>query len=449
MVKQDSLISAEDVNRELYAKNAELAVRNKTLALLHRMADVAVRSLGTQEMVEEIVSILDDEFTYPFVSMGLLDDRKKMIEWRAFSTSRENRPFFTSLKKNPSIFLDAENNACVQAMHSGRRHVVSSLHEIFPHISVKDAQELQDDVGMKSTLVLPLTLEKESMGVLLIGLDRPPQALTSYERQIFPPFIGLVTVALQKAEAHGKLKHTTHQLRVANRELRQVDAMKSEFLSIASHQLRTPLAVMKGYIGMLTGGMLGDLQPPQLATLKKMQGATEQLIALVNHLLDVSRIESNRLQVRLEPVDLCKVMGEVVGFIQGKADERHLNLAYTPSSDACTVSVDAEKIKEIFMNLLDNALKYTDNGGVKVDIQKKDTQVEVSIVDTGHGLTKQDMDNLFKKFVTGSASKKVSTTTGLGLYVCKKLTEAMGGTIVAQSEGHDKGSTFTVSFPLT
>jgi len=439
----------EDINRELYAKNAELAVRNKALALLQSVADVAVRSLEVEEMIEKIVSILDEEFSYPFVLVGLLHEHKKILEWKARAATRSTSSLLEVLKKIHAVSLDLEGNVCVQAVKSGRKKTLSSLRDIFPELSLKDARELQEKSGVKNVLIFPLGSGEESLGVLLVGLDRSSRLLTSYERQILPAFIGFVTVALQKAEVYRRLKHTTHQLRIANRELRQVDALKSEFLSIASHQLRTPLAVMKGYIGVLTGGMVGKLKTPQLDILTKMQNADEQLISLVNHLLDVSRIESNRLQVRLAPLDLRNVMNEVVGFIRGKADEKYLSLVYEPPKEDCTVSVDAEKIKEIFMNLLDNALKYTDTGGVRVEMLKKGALVEISIIDTGHGLTKQDMENLFKKFVTGSASKTVSKTTGLGLYVCKKLTEAMSGTIEAKSEGHEKGSTFTLSFPLT
>ncbi|MEK7452432.1 MAG: HAMP domain-containing sensor histidine kinase, partial [Patescibacteria group bacterium] len=300
----------------------------------------------------------------------------------------------------------------------------------------------------ESALIFPLSVNGISLGVLAVGMDRPVKTLSKYERETFQSLLGLVTIALQKAETYERLQRTTKQLRIANHHLRELDAMKTEFLSIASHQLRTPLAVLKGYISMLNGNILGQLSEKQKETLTRMDSGTEQLIMLVNHLLDVSRIESDRLQVRLESMDLRAVIGGLVKFLEAKAKEKDIVLIYVPPAMPMISNVDGEKIKEVFMNLLDNAIKYTDKGKVTVIIRIEHGHVAVSVKDTGHGLTEEDQSKLFQKFVTGSASKKVRTTTGLGLYVVKKLVEAMQGTVVAESDGPEKGSVFTVTFPV-
>jgi signal transduction histidine kinase len=447
MVANDS-ISTNDVNRELYIRNAELAVRNKTLALLHSMSSVTVRTLEIEEMVHEITHTLQKEFAYPFVAIALVDEKGKNLVWKSWSDVRGKRSGSLHLAELAPVALTSTDNLCAKALSKSRRQSTRKLENIFEGSDLEQLKKFVEVSHFESALIFPLVADDASLGVLVVGMDRSVKVLTTYERETFQSLLGLVTIALQKAETYERLQHTTKQLRVANHHLRELDAMKTEFLSIASHQLRTPLAVLKGYIGMLNGSILGPLTEKQKETLTRMDSGTEQLIMLVNHLLDVSRIESNRLSVRLETMDLRTVLTGLVKFLEAKAKEKNVALLYVPPTDAMMVSVDAEKIKEVFMNLLDNALKYTDEGSVTVNMRIEDGRVVVSVKDTGHGLTQEDQTKLFQKFVTGSASVKVRTTTGLGLYVVKKLVEAMKGTVAAESDGPEKGSVFTVALPV-
>lgn len=448
MAPSSDSLSTNDVNRELYVRNAELAVRNKTLALLHVMSGVTARVLETKEMVHEIVHTLRKEFSYPFVAISLVDEKKKHLEWQSFSSAEKKVLKSVQIEHLEPIALSGRNNVCAKSLHTNRRHISTKFSSIFEGIDSEKGKQFSSDTQFKSALIFPLTSGKEPVGILAVGLDRAATTLSKYEKETFQSLLSLITIALQKAETFEHLQNTTKQLRVANHHLRELDGMKTEFLSIASHQLRTPLAVLKGYIGMLNSNMLGPLAVKQKDVLTRMDSGTEQLIMLVNHLLDVSRIESNRLVVRLEPIDLRLVLDGLVKFLEGKAKEKNVALLYTMPATALMVSVDSEKVKEVFMNLLDNALKYTDEGSVMVTVIVQEKDVCVEVRDTGHGLTKDDLANLFQKFVTGSASKKVRTTTGLGLYVVKKLVEAMHGTVVAESEGTEKGSVFCVQFPL-
>ena len=447
--KGTDVTSAEDVNRELYVRNAELAVRNKTLSLLHKMDDVTVRALETDEMVNEIVRALDAEFSYPFVAIGLCDEKGRRLAWKSFACVDGKACPFISVEKMKPVTLSSRTNACALAIQSGRRRVAATLASVLsPSIPEEHVKAFAKSSGVRSTLVLPLISETRPVGVLVVGMDRMSKDLTAYERDTFSSLLGLITIAIQKAETYARLKRTTKQLRDANHKLRALDAMKTEFLSIASHQLRTPLAVMKGYIGLLKSGMMGPLVVKQDETLGRMADGTEQLILLVNHLLDVSRIESGRLVVRLVPVDLRGLLDGVAKFIQGKAQEKGLALTCELPPDPMMANVDIEKVKEVFMNLLDNAVKYTEKGSVKARMWSENGTISVAVSDTGMGLTADDLEKLFQKFVTGSASKHVQTTTGLGLYVVRKLMEAMGGTATCQSEGTGKGSTFTLTFPV-
>lgn len=445
----DRSLSVTDVNRELYARNAELAARNKTLSLVQAFSATTARALGVNDMLGELAQRLRASFAYPFVAFAVRDAHRHAFVWRSSAVDLRGVQIFPfDVVQMPACRLDDEKNVCVHAATTHRRATARVLSAVIPDIPHDVARAFAEATGHRSTLVFPMLADGEAQGVLVIGLDRAASSLARFEREMLESLLGLVSVALVKAQTYEHLQHTTGQLRVANRHLRELDAMKTEFLSIASHQLRTPLAVLKGYVGMLKSAMLGPLTEKQRETLGRMEGGTEQLIMLVNHLLDVSRIESNRLQVRIEPVDIRAVVESLVGFIRPKAEEKRLVLTCAAPDGVMMVAADIEKLKEIVMNLLDNAIKYTDEGSVRVSLEVHAGSARLAVADTGHGLTKEDQDKLFQKFATGSASRHVRTTTGLGLYVVRKLVEAMRGSVAAESAGAEKGSTFIVTLPL-
>ncbi len=278
-------------------------------------------------------------------------------------------------------------------------------------------------------------------------MNRTANDLSRLEKETFGSLLSLITIAIEKAQTYTFLQVTTKKLRSANKKLKALDSLKSEFLSIASHQLRTPLAIMKGYVAMLDNGMLGILTGEQKDALKTVGTSTEQLIMLVNHLLDLTRIEAGKLQVKMETIDATEIVNWVVEFVTPKILEKKLTLNWKPNGKVM-VQADPEKLKEVVMNFMDNAVKYTEKGSITVSLSSAGGLVKIAVTDTGYGLTAEDQERMFEKFATGSASKFVKTTSGIGLYVCHKLAEAMGGTVMAESKGKGKGSTFTATFKV-
>ncbi len=251
--------------------------------------------------------------------------------------------------------------------------------------------------------------------------------------------IGSIT---REAKQRSQISALVAELHEKNTKLETLDRAKTEFLSIASHQLRTPLSVIRGYIAMMQEASYGKLSKAQMDVVGKVRTSAETLIELVNHLLNVSRIESGRITVVVEPVNLSKICVDVSGFLSLKAKQQQLTLN-CQKKKVPSVAGDESKVKEVVMNLVENALKYTEKGGVSVKFFDESKTVRVEVRDTGRGLTKEDLEKLFQKFSRGSAAahNRVSGT-GLGLYVCKRLVEAMGGEIWAESPGQGKGSLF-------
>jgi signal transduction histidine kinase len=252
----------------------------------------------------------------------------------------------------------------------------------------------------------------------------------------------LVRSVVREIAQRSELEALAKKLQAANEKLKQLDAAKTEFLSIASHQLRTPLSAIRGYVDLIADGSYGKITRKQAEVIGKVHGSVETLIELVSQLLNVSRIESGKTNVAAEKVDLTQMCTEVTGFLSVKAQERGLSLSCS-NIKPVAVWADAAKVKEVLMNLIENSLKYTDQGGVQVSFLEEPRFVRVNIKDSGIGLDSASINRLFQKFSRVESAAANHAGTGLGLYVCKRLIEAMGGEIWVESPGLGKGSTFS------
>jgi signal transduction histidine kinase len=256
-------------------------------------------------------------------------------------------------------------------------------------------------------------------------------------------FLGfsLVRSVEKEIEQRKKLQTLTNELQAANEKLRILDAQKTEFLSIASHQLRTPLSAIRGYVDLMIDGTYGKVTVKQKDAIDKIHGVLGGLIDLVAQLLSVSRIESGRTNVEIGPTDLMPICKDVASFLAIKAKEEGLTLECHDAKMPLVLG-DADKLKEVMMNLTENALKYTDEGGVAITLKEEPDFVRVEVKDTGIGIAKENIVKLFQKFSRIEATTAEHPGTGLGLYVCKRLVDAMGGEIWVESKGVNKGSSF-------
>lgn len=245
------------------------------------------------------------------------------------------------------------------------------------------------------------------------------------------------------------LRKFSDKIKESNEKLQELDQLKSEFLSLATHQIRAPLTAIKGYSSMLIDGDFGEMPEKAKNSIKIIYKSCQNLINIVGDFLDISRIEQGRMTYDKSVFDISELIKEVALEVKPNVENAGLKLEFEPKDqDSILIKADRGKIKQVIGNLIDNAIKYTVNGGITVSISTSTSTVKVSITDTGVGIDTAELNKLFNKFSrTKDANKTNVIGTGLGLYIAKKMTEAQGGDIKVASPGVGKGTTFTIELP--
>lgn len=246
-----------------------------------------------------------------------------------------------------------------------------------------------------------------------------------------------------------EIKILKKKLNRVNNELQKLDNAKSEFISIASHQLRTPLTATKGYTSLVLEGTYGDISDKVRSALNKVYIANERLIQLVEDLLNISRIESGKMKYNFRNINICDVVHSLKNIFVLMAKKKNIEFKLDICTKNINVFIDSLKIREVISNLIDNAIKYTEKGFVHVKIEENNNLVRIIIEDSGMGISKNNQSHLFTKFSRGRVSARVYMEgVGLGLFIGKNIAEAHNGSIIVKSEGIGKGSCFILELPI-
>lgn len=243
-----------------------------------------------------------------------------------------------------------------------------------------------------------------------------------------------------------KVDEATTELKASNHKLHELDKTKDEFISMASHQLRTPLTTIKGYISMLLDGDAGEVTDQQRKLLEEAFNSSQRMVYLIGDFLNVSRIQTGKFAIELAPCNLSNILDEEIEQLQVMAKSRQLDLTYDKVQNFPTVEIDENKIRQVMMNFIDNAIYYSKpDGKIRIVLSYDRDHIEFKVIDNGIGVPKAEQHKLFTKFTRASnARRQRPDGTGIGLFMAKKVIVALGGSIIFKSE-EGKGSTFGFS----
>ncbi len=321
---------------------------------------------------------------------------------------------------------------------------------------------LKDMNKIEAELCLPLIFKEKIVGIIVLGEKKSGDPYFHQDLDLLSNLSYHFSVALQNAWLYSKVEdfsknlerkveEQVKELKRAYRKLQRLDKVKTEFMSIVSHQLRTPLSIIKGHLSMVSEGVYEKDKEKERKVLQSVYEANERLIALVNDVLNISRIQAGRVEFEKEKANLVEVIRNTVERMMPSLNGKKVELIFKePLEELPEIEIDVSKIENVMINLIDNAIKYTQEGEVTVSVKKEDDYLKISIKDTGEGMSEEEVEKLFETFSRGGAGKKHWIQgAGLGLYIARQFVEMHKGKVWAESEGKGKGSQFYVTIPLS
>lgn len=429
---------------------------NKEIAL-NKLAQRIPEVLNLKELVDLIINTIQLGLEIEKISVWSLDNNKN--EFTLLKTIGFKIQDIDTLIKNTELlkYFLIYNDPVIY-------HEIDGLLENYNlRVSSKMFRDLKDRMKQaKLEVILPLIVKKDIVGMILLGRKVDGTSYTNEDISTLRIIASHSAVALDNAglyketqqfanKMEKEVKRATSELRKVNKQLMKLDKAKSEFISIASHQLRTPLTVIKGYASMLLEGDYGKVDKEVKPAVNSIFASSNRMSSLVENLLNVSRIESGKIIFNLKNIDLNKIIENIVSEFGAIVKKKHLSLSYIHSEDDFHINADEIKIREVVSNLIDNAVKYTEKGGITIKLElakNEEKAIILSVKDSGIGIDKEDSPNVFQKFRRGKKVALVYTDgLGLGMFFSQKIVEAHNGKIWVESDGEGKGSTFFVKLP--
>ncbi|MFA6525436.1 MAG: ATP-binding protein [Patescibacteria group bacterium] len=434
--------------------NLELQSRNSFLENLQRITNLITRTLNFKSVTRDIVNSISDELGYVGGILLLVDKDKDKIYIEAYSQSQLAKKAVSLLPKPIKEYesiLSKATTLSSKVVKTGQIQTSKAFADfVAPPVPRQVANLIQKLMGIQTTVGVPIYSEDRVVGVIVFLIDKDEEKVSDMDFSMMNALANQTGIVFKNLELVNEIQKTNKQLQVANSHLKQLDEAKSEFMSIASHQLRTPLAGIMGYLSMLQEGDFGAMTSDQNKVIADVFDGSRRLIRMVNLFLNVTRIEAGRFKLNRTKVDIVKVIQSEVKELRPTTSKKKLKLNFiVPKEKIPMLNVDEDKIKDVVLNLVDNAIKYTEKGGITVTVQKKDENVLIIVKDTGVGINPTDAEKLFSKFVRGSGISRLSPDgSGLGLFIARKIVDAHKGKIWAESEGEGKGSAFNVELPI-
>lgn len=455
----------EDLNKELQAKvdartkslkeaNFALEERNKFLTTMQVVTNMISRTLDLKKVNQMIADSIATELGYIGGMLSFVDSSGKYLKVGAITNTAEAKKVFSILAKEPREYrteLKENYNLGADTFLHGKMNFADKMSDLLtPPVEKKEIDKIQDILGVKSIVAMPIFSEDKIIGVIQFYLPITKDKISSLDIEIMNALTNQVGIVSRNIKLYNTLQDANRDLQDANIKLKELDKAKSEFLSIASHQLRTPISAIKGYLSMIMEGDFGKVPKNINDVIKNIFESSSRLARLINIFLNVSRIESGRLKLDKKPMQINDLIEGVIVELINQAKQKGVKLEYKKKKKAPPlIMADADKLREVVLNLIDNAIKYTPEGSVIVTVESDDKNLNFRVKDTGIGIPKEEVKSLFRKFVRGSGVAQIHTGgSGLGLFIAQKIIKEHDGHVWAESDGKGKGSLFQFTIPV-
>jgi len=355
-------------------------------------------------------------------------------------------------------------------IRSGRSECVAEIPDGFLETVAVDEEHLRmiRSLGLRSYIVAPLTTREGTLGAMTFVCAESGEAYTEEHVRVAEDLARRAASAIENArlhravqEAHARIEEQASEVelqaeelatqalraKAARDEAERANQAKSRFLTVMSHELRTPLNAIIGYADLMSAEVSGPLNDPQRIQIERIGASGQHLLGLINQVLNLARIEAGREEVRLEVVDLDDLLRETASMIEPLAERDGLRVVLDFPEDSLRVETDPGKLRQILLNLLGNAVKFTDAGQVELSLRAEEDRVLIEVRDTGIGMDESHLERIFDPFEqVEQEGARQSGGTGLGLPVSRMLARMLGGEVTVVS-GVGQGSTFTLRLP--
>lgn len=377
------------------------------------------------------------------------------FEWDAYKSSndekfrRQSRLFFAVMGVG---FVGATMNFL--NVYGILVHPITSVLTIFAPPVVAYAMLKYKLFNVRVVLAQFLTFAVVSFSVFRLAVsDGRQEVLFNAVMLVITTIVGLYLIqnVRKEIEQREQIQLLANELRIKNEKLTELDKLKSQFLSIATHELRTPLTIVRNFVSLMLDGTYGKVNDALAEGGRQVFARVDDMARSVDTYLNVSRIEQGKIKYDFAAANFSVLVETAYKGLLTNAEKKNLalTLSIAKGAESIRMRLDAPKITEVLINLIDNSIKYTPQGSVRLTLERVGQRARFTISDTGVGMTEKTQANLFKLFSPGEDSKKINpASTGVGLYVSKAHIEAHKGTLIATSAGPGKGSQFVVELPM-
>lgn len=366
-----------------------------------------------------------------WASISLLENNKlKQLEVAHFDPDKLR--FALELQKK----YPPDDESSMRVLRTGKSELYPEIPDALLEQSARDAEHLRilRELQLKSAMVVPLIVRDEPIGVITFVGAESGRRYNEEDLEFAESLAARSALAVQNARLYNKAED-------ANRT-------KADFLAVMSHELRTPLTAVFGYTELLSTGVTGPVTPEQIKQLGRIRSSASHLLGIIEEILNYARTEAGKEMVAADEVQLSEVVREAVAMVLPAAREKGLPLEHSVRND-CVLNTDRIKLRQILVNLLGNAVKFTDRGQIGLQADCENETVVIVVHDTGPGIPAADRERIFEPFrQLQSATTRTQGGTGLGLAVTRRFVDLLGGTISVDSE-IGKGTRFTIRVPIT